>query len=148
MLSKKDYNKGMIRIKKRNYLSEKKESFNINNEIKVGGFLNDKIEEIWRGKKKPLFPKSNQEEKYMLNEILKKYQSNQDELRGYSSKYVLELSELLGQKDKYFSKKRLELYNNRINNMKKAHIYQTDKNLLENIPNSPNINLDFNNKRN
>ncbi len=148
MLSKdKEYNKGMIKYKKRNYLSEKKEVLNINKEFGQGGFIKDSSEEIWRGRKKKLYPKSNQEEKYMLNEILKKYQSNQDERKGYNYKYVLELSNLLGQKDKYFSKKRLELYKNRINNRKKTNISHTQKNLLDNIHNIQNIKTDFINKK-
>ena len=148
MISKnKLYNEGMIKIKKRNYISEKKENFNMNNIIKKGGFINDKLEQIWRGRAKQLYQKSNQEEKYMLNEILKKYKSNQDELKGYNYKYVLELSDLLGQRDKNFSKKRLELYKNRINSRQNTHIYHTEKNLIENISNTPNIKSDINSKK-
>ena len=55
MLSKdKEYNKGMIKYKKRNYLSEKKEVLNINKEFGQGGFIKDSSEEIWRGRKKKL----------------------------------------------------------------------------------------------
>ena len=147
MISKnKLYNEGMIKIKKRNYISEKKENFNMNNIIKKGGFINDKLDQVWRGRAKPLYQKSNQEEKYMINDILKKYKSNQDELKGYNYKYVLELSDLLGQRDKNFSKKRLELYKNRINSRKNTQIYHTEKNLLDNIPSTPNIKSDINNK--
>ena len=147
MISKNKANsKGMIKIKKRNYISEKKENFNMNNIIKKGGFINDKLDQVWRGRAKPLYQKSNQEEKYMINDILKKYKSNQDELKGYNYKYVLELSDLLGQKDKNFSKKRLELYKNRINSRKNTQIYHTEKNLLDNIPSTPNIKSDINNK--
>ena len=64
---------------------------------------------------------------------MKKYQTNQDELNGYNYKYVLELSDLLGQKDKGFSKKRLELYNNRIENDKKQYS-KTNKKLSKNTP--------------
>jgi hypothetical protein len=41
------------------------------------------------------------------------------------------LTDLLGQKDKNFSKKRLELYNKRINNKKKIFINNTEKNLIQ-----------------
>jgi hypothetical protein len=123
--------KGMIKIKRRDYLSEKKETFYMNNEIKCGTFMNEKIDEIWRGKSKPIFSKPYPEKKYMINEILKKYQSSQDERKGYDYKYVLELTDLLGQKDKNFSKKRLELYNKRINNKKKIFINNTEKNLIQ-----------------
>ena len=120
----------------------------MNNEIKRGRFMNEKTEEIWRGKAKKLYQKSNQEEKFMINEILKKYQSNKDELKGYDYKYVLELSDLLGSKDKNFSKKRLELYHNRIKRLKNNHICRTEKDILINVPNSPNIKSDIINKKN
>ena len=35
-------------------------------------------------------------------------------MKGFGSKYLLQLSDLLGQKDKNFTKKRLELYSKRI----------------------------------
>ena len=133
-----DKNKGMIKVKKRNYLHEKEEALYMNNEIKAGGFINDKFEEIWRGKAKYLFAKSDQEEKYMIKDILKKYQFSQDERKGYDYKYVLELTNLLGQKDKDFSKKRLELYNNRINNKRKTYINNTENNILKKYK-TPNI---------
>ena len=137
-LNNDDY-KGMIKVKKRNYLHEKEEALYMNNEIKAGGFINNKVDEIWRGKSKQLFTKSNQEEKYMINDILKKYQFSQDERKGYDYKYVLELSNLLGQKDKNFSKKRLELYNNRINNKRKTYINYTENNMLKKYESPNNI---------
>ena len=147
-----DDKKGMIKVKKKNYLHEKEEALYMNNEIKAGGFINDKVDEIWRGKSKHLFIKSNQEEKYMINDLLKKYKSSQDERKGYDYKYVLELSNLLGQKDKDFSKKRLELYNNRINNKRKTFINHTENNIEKkfktpnNIPKNNNFKNRFNNK--
>ena len=129
--SKKTEKVGMIKIKKRNYLSEKKESLYMNNEIKCGTYMNEKINEIWRGKSKPLFNKPYPEKKYMINDILKKYQFSQDERKGYDYKYILELTDLLGQRDKLFSKKRLELYNSRINHKKKTLIHNTSKMLEE-----------------
>jgi len=152
--SNKIQNNGMIKIKKRNYLSEKKEKLYMNKEIKSGAIMNEKIQEIWRGKHNQLYENSYPEEKYMLNEILKKYQSNKDQLKGFNYKYILELTDLLGQKDKNFSKKRLELYNNRIHNTKKQYSNKNEKYLLKsykktyNISNKPNYKSDLFNKKN
>ena len=154
--SNKTEKEAMIRIKKRNYLSEKKASYYMNNEIKSGTYMNEKINEIWRGKSKPLFNKTHPEKKYMINDILKKYQFSQDERKGYDYKYILKLTDLLGQKDKNFSKKRLELYNKRINNKKKTLIHNTSKILAEenklinyfpHKSNIPNIKLELINKK-
>lgn len=143
----------MIKIKKRDYLSEKKDNYYISEKIKYGTSNDKRIEDIWRGRTKKLYMKQNQEERYMLNEILKKYKSNQDELKGFNYKYILELTDLLAQKDKNFPQKRLELYNSRINNKKKTFINNTEKNILEKydirkkIQNDANIQLECNNKK-
>ena len=152
--SNKIQNNGMIKIKKRNYLSEKKEKLYMDKEIKSGAIMNEKIQEVWRGKHNQLYENSYPEEKYMLNEILKKYQSNKDQLKGFNYKYILELTDLLGQKDKNFSKKRLELYNNRIHNIKKQYSNKNEKYLLKsykkayNVSNKPNHKTDLFNKKN
>jgi hypothetical protein len=147
-------NDGMIKIKKRNYLSEKKEKLHMDKEIKTGIIMTDKIEDIWRGKNYPGYPNSYPEERYMLNQIMKKYQSNKDERSGYNYKYILELTNLLGGKDKDFSKKRLELYNNRVQITKKQYNDKNEKYLLKsykktyNIPSKFNYRIDKFNKKN
>ena len=147
-------NDGMIKIRKRNYLSEKKEKIYMDKEIKSGIIMTDKIDDLWRGKNNPAYQNSYPEEKYMLNQIMKKYQSNKDERSGYNYKYVLELTNLLGGKDKDFSKKRLELYNNRIEVTKKQYNNKNEKYLLKtykkayNLPNKFNYKIDKFNKRN
>ena len=125
--------KGMIKMRKTNYMSEKEEALNMKENIKAGtGIMSEKIEELCRGYRNPFQKSSYQEEKYMINEILKKYKYSQDEKKGYSSKYVLELSNLLGSKNKNFPKERLELYNNRINKKSDTFIkYDIDNYLLQ-----------------
>ena len=114
----------MLKIKKKDFIQERKNNFYLDEEIKkikIGG-VNDSIaEKLWRGKTESFKSKSNQEKNFYLKEVMKKYQTNQDELKGYNYKYVLELSDLLGQRDKDFSKKRLELYNHRIEKEKKQY---------------------------
>ena len=112
----------MIKIRKKNYLKEKeieKLESNINNQIfYASNTLNtERFENKWRGKNKHKII-SLTEDNYQIKEIIKKYKSSRDEINGFSSKYLLQLSDLLGQKDKNFSKKRLELYDKRINKIK------------------------------
>ncbi len=116
----------MLKIIKKDYIQERKNNFHFDEEIS-GGFnsggngINLTSEKLWRGKTKSFLAKTRPEENFYIKEVMKKYQTNQDELNGYNYKYVLELSDLLGQKDKDFSKKRLKLYNNRIENEKKQY---------------------------
>ena len=143
----KPQNQGMIKFKKRDYSSEKKETFYMNKGIQSGAIANDRIEQVWRGRAKHLYTNSYPEEKYMINDLLKKFQLSQDEKKGYNFKYVLEISDLLGKKDKNFKKKRLELYYSRLNNRKKTLLNKTEKNLLEEykkpkVPKTPNIRLE------
>ena len=104
----------MLKMRKKNYIQERKSKFYLDNEInsiKTGGIITPIREELWRAKPKYFLAKTQPEENFYIKEVMKKYQTNQDELKGYNYKYVLELSDLLGQRDKNFSKKRLELYN-------------------------------------
>ena len=111
----------MIKIRKKNYLKEKareKLEKNINNQIFSSIALStERFENRWRGKNKYKII-SLTEDNYQIKEIIKHYKSSRDEINGFSSKYLLQLSDLLGHKNKYFSKKRLELYDKRINNIK------------------------------
>ena len=144
-------NQGMMKNIKKNFLSEKKDTFCMNKNIQSGTFVNDKIEEKWRGRIKRRYTNNSTEEKFMINEILKKYKISQYEKKGFNFKYILELSDLLGQKDKEFSRKRLKLYNNRINIRKKTVLNNTEKNSLEEfkVPKTPqnfNIKLEIKQK--
>ena len=108
----------MIKIKRKNYIKEKAQAkFESNINHQLAGFSNFSNEDKWRGKSNHNCLTTT-EQNYEINEIIKKYQSSKDEIKGYSSKYLLQLSDLLGQKDKNFIKKRFELYNNRINGKK------------------------------
>ena len=111
----------MIKIRKKNYIKEKeiaKIEANIDNHIFASNALNtERFENKWRGKNKHKII-SLTEDNYQIKEIIKQYKSNKNQINGLSSKYLLQLSDLLGQKDKYFSKKRLELYDKRINKIK------------------------------
>lgn len=110
----------MIKIKRKNYLEERAQERyenNINNQFKnSGAFSNDKSDNKWRGKDNQNSCLNSAEDNYQLKQILKRYQKSQDELNGYNSKYINQLTDLLYRKDKNFTRKRLELYTNRINN--------------------------------
>ena len=122
----------LIKIRKKNYLFEKNQKINIDNEIKSGGIRSKKeIDEIWRGRTKELYDDPQIEQQYQLNQIIKKYRSNKDEQKGYDYKYIHELTDLLAKKDSYFTKKRLELYNRRINSKKNLNKLEIDKSLSE-----------------
>ena len=114
----------MLKMKKKNYVQERKNNLNLDEEINniiTGGAFNPQVERLWRGKTESFKYKTNQEKNFYIKEVMKKFQTNQDEWKGYNYKYILELSDLLGGKDKDFSKKRLELYNHRIEREKKKY---------------------------
>ena len=120
----------MLKMKKKNYIQERKSNFYMDDEIaskRSGGAVIPIVEELWRGKTQSFMAKTRPEENFYLKEVMKKYQTNQDELKGYNYKYVLELSDLLGQKDKNFSKKRLELYNLRVEQEKRQYSKNNEK---------------------
>ena len=133
----------MIKIRKKNYLKEKaieKYEANIDNQIFASNALStERFENNWRGKNKHKII-SITEDNYQINEIIKKYKSSRDEINGFSSKYLLQLSDLLGQKDKYFSKKRLELYDKRINKIKLNTNENEEKTTLPTYNSLTNIN--------
>ena len=137
---------GMIKIRRKNYIKEKaKEKYesNINYQIRVaGGISNDRYENKWRGKPNKINYLSLTEKNYQLNEIVKQFKSSKDELQGFSSKYLRQLSDLLGQKDKYVFKKRLELYEKRILNDKQININNKneEKKNAQSYKNLSNIN--------
>jgi hypothetical protein len=121
----------MIKIKRKNYLEERAQERyenNINNQFKnSGAFSNDKSDNKWRGKDNQNSCLNSAEDNYQLKQILKGYQKSQDELNGYNSKYINQLTDLLSRKDKNFTRKRLELYINRINNKETIFNNYNDK---------------------
>ena len=122
----------MIRTIKRNYLFEKKQKINIYDEIKSGRIMNRiKIDEIWRGRTNESNPTLNSEKKYQFNQIIKNYKNDKKELKGFDSKYILELSDLLAKKDNNFYKKRLELYRSKVKFKKKNNYYNINTTLLQ-----------------
>ena len=127
----------MIKIKRKNYIEEKAKDIlnnnNIDEQIKSSGvFLNDRYEKKWRVQrnKKNFFNPI--EDKFEVKQIIKRYQTSKDEFKGYNSKYLHQLTDLLDKKNKNFAQKRFQLYNKRINshdiifnnngnNFKKSH---------------------------
>ena len=141
----------MIKLRRNNYIKERAQE-NLNYIIKSSGlFLNNRNENNWRGKNVQDKSINSTEENYQLRQILKRYQRCKDEQKGYSSKYLLQLTDLLGKKDKNFLKKRLNLYNKRmyskeiiLNNQEK-----TDKEPYKTISNiSSRLERMFNRKKN
>ena len=120
----------MLKMRKKNYIQERKSKFYLDEEIngmKTSGKVIPLVERLWRAKPKCYLAKTQPEENFYIKEVMKKYQTNQDELKGFNYKYILELSDLLGQKDKNFPKKRLELYNLRIEREKKQYSKTNEK---------------------
>ena len=114
----------MLKMRKKNYIQERKNNFYLDeefNNIAAGGAFTSQVEKLWRGKTESFKAKTNPEQNFYIKEVMKKFQTNQDELKGYNYKYILELSDLLGGKDKDFSKKRLKLYNHRVEREKKQY---------------------------
>ena len=132
----------MIKIKRKNYIKEKaQEKLDRNISDQIGSFHHTLYDEKYGGRwgvKKKINHITLAEDNYQINEILKKFQRNKNEIKGFSSKYLLQLSDLLGQKDKNFTKKRLELYHKRIaktnNNNNEENNFQT-YNSISNISN-------------
>ena len=104
---------------------------NINEEMSnIGVYMNEKQEFVWRANKKKLYEKSSPDQKYDLNEILKYYELNKNKyLQGFTSNYFRKLSELMVKnKNKNYSKERLDLFNSRINQSQKIYIEHLKKN--------------------
>ena len=126
----------MIKIKRKNYIEERaKERKNndkneIVNQIKSSGvFLNDRYENTWKLRNE----RNNinlTEDNFQIRQIIRRYHTNQDEIKGFNSKYLIQLTDLLGKKDKNFPKKRMQLYNKRINN-KNILFHNNEKNIKE-----------------
>ena len=118
------------KTQKNKYLNEKIQNIKTEKDILTGSIAFDKIDELWKARYKPEKLKSTSEQKYSINEILRKYVITQEEKKGYNSKYVQELTDLLGNKDKNFPKKRITLYNNRISKLNKLPNNNSEKYIL------------------
>ena len=120
----------MIKIKRKDYIQEKalgRLDSDINGHICTSKSISlERFEDKWRGRKKQKNYLTLTEDNYQINQILKNLQSSKDQINGFSAKYISKLTDLLCRKDKNFTRKRLELYNERINKIK-ANINDKDK---------------------
>ena len=124
-----------IKIKKEDFKSLKDEINNIKGNIneemyKVGVFINEREEYVWRANQPKKMDKTSPEQKYDLNEILKYYELNKDKyIQGFTSNYFRKLSDLMSKaKNKKYSRERLDLFNSRINNSQKIYANYLKKN--------------------
>ena len=124
-----------IKIKKEDFKSLKDEINNIKGNInqemyKVGVFMNEREEYVWRANQPKKKDKSSPEQKYDLNEILKYYELNKDKyIQGFTSNYFRKLSDLMSKtKNKKYSRERLDLFNSRINKSQKIYANYLKKN--------------------
>lgn len=136
----------MIKIKRKNYIQEKAQerfdSGNIGSSTRTISL--DRFENKWRAKFNQKNYLTITEDNYQINQILKNFQSNKDQIKGFSSKYIQQLSDLLGQKDKNFTKKRLALYTKRIKKMKPNINDNQEKYILKTYNSLSNINSKLN----
>ena len=124
-----------IKIKKEDFKSLKDEINNIKGNIneemyKVGVFINEREEYVWRANQPKKMDKTSPEQKYDLNEILKYYELNKDKyIQGFTSNYFRKLSDLMSKaKNKKYSRERLDLFNSRINRSQKIYNNYLKKN--------------------
>ena len=75
---------------------------------------------------------------------MKNLLSNKDQIKGFSSKYITKLTDLLSKKNKNYTKKRLELYNQRIKELKRNVNDDEKKNNLKTYSSLTNINSKLN----
>ena len=121
-----------IKYKRENFRALKDEMqnirFDINKEMShVAVALNDKNEYIFRVQNRDsYFSRPNAEERYLFNQILKHYELSGNHLpQGFNNKYFSKLSDLMSLKNistNEYSKKRIELFNSRINENHKSYI--------------------------
>ena len=121
-----------IKYKKENFKALKDEIKNINYSINKGGvssivLLNENNQYVCRIQNRDAYySKSSPETNYIFNQILKQYELNKDQTaQGFNEKYIKELTELLSLRHihtKDYTKKRIELFNSRINKYHKSYI--------------------------
>lgn len=120
-----------MRYKKENFNSLKQDIMTIQSNFAGGAgpnvTLNDNCEFVCRIQNKNAeISKSSPEQKYLLNEILKYYELNSNQkVQGFNSNYFKDLTELMSKKNmkaNEYSKKRIELFNLRVNNFHESYI--------------------------
>ena len=117
-----------VKYRRENFKALKDEMANMKFELNKGGvLLNDKNEYIFRVQNRDsYFSRPSPEERYLFNEILKHYELSTNHLvQGFSNKYFSKLSDLMSSNKlstNDYSKKRIALFNSRINENHKSYI--------------------------
>ena len=117
-----------IKFRRENFKALKDEMKNIRygtNNAAVS--LNDKNEYIFRVQNRDsYFSRPSPEEKYLFNQILKHYELSVNHLaQGFNNKYLGKLSDLMSLKKieiNEYTKKRIELFNTRVDENHKSYI--------------------------
>ena len=121
-----------IKYKRENFKALKDEMQNINKFINAGGgssavLLNENSQYVYRVQNRDAYySRPSPERNYIFNQILKHYELNTNQTaQGFNGRYFNELSELLSLKYIHtndYTKKRIELFNSRINRYHKSYI--------------------------
>ena len=145
-----------IRYKKENFKALKEEIKNINKFINAGGgssvvLLNKNNQYVYRVQNRDsYYSKPSPEQNYIFNQILKHYELNTNQIaQGFNGRYFNELSELLSLRQirtNDYTKKRIELFNSRINRYHKSYInYLKKKGEDSNLQSTINKKININN---
>ena len=120
-----------MRYKKENFRALKDDMMNIEKNFGGGSgpsvVMNENCEFVCRiQNRNSKNSKPTPEQKYLLNEILKYYELNSNQIvQGFNSQYFSDLTELMSKrnmKTSEYTKKRIELFNSRVNNNHKSYI--------------------------
>ena len=121
-----------VKYRRENFKALKDEidniKYHVNQALSGGGvLLNDKNEYIFRVQNRDsYFSRPSPEERYLFNQILKHYELSTNHLvQGFSNKYFSKLSDLMSSNKlstNDYSKKRIALFNSRINENHKSYI--------------------------
>ena len=127
-----NYSSSGIKYRRENFRALKDEMLNIrfaiNKEMSQAAILlNDKNEYIFRVQNRDsYFSRPSPEQRYIFNEILKHYELSVNHLvQGFNNQYFSKLSDLMTLKNigtNEYSKKRIELFNSRVNENHKSYI--------------------------
>ena len=120
-----------MRYKKENFRALKDDMMNIEKNFGGGSgpsvVMNENCEFVCRiQNRNSKISNPTPEQKYLLNEILKYYELNSNQIvQGFNSQYFSDLTELMSKrnmKTSEYTKKRIELFNSRVNNNHKSYI--------------------------